>query len=49
MPSSSSGLGHRPLKAEIMGSNPIGGILYIFKKPVEKAGFFYFVDGKTSM
>ncbi len=26
MPSSSSGLGHRPLKAEITGSNPVGGI-----------------------
>ena len=26
MPSSSSGLGRRPLKAEITGSNPVGGM-----------------------
>ena len=31
MPSSSSGSGHRPLKAEITGSNPVGGILIFVK------------------
>src|SRR5215469_3558699 len=28
MPRSSSGLGHRPFKAEITGSNPVRGTLY---------------------
>ena len=31
MPPSSRGLGHRPLKAEIEGSNPSGGVPFIDK------------------
>ena len=31
-PLSSSGLGHRPFKAEITGSNPVGGTIHSFRQ-----------------
>ena len=39
MAPSSSGLGRRPLKAEVEGSNPFGATMNIQNRP-EKGGFF---------
>ena len=41
MAPSSSGLGRRPLKAEVEGSNPFGATMNIQNRP-EKGGFFSF-------
>ena len=42
---SSSGLGRRPLKAEIAGSNPVGATSYLFGQDHFGPDFFYWVAG----